>query len=184
MGRGMRLGILMGAILSGLSAIPAHAGSVKWAEGKWRLELSAFSGIHQGTRDRTGDLNVNAVAEYESPMGGRWTLGLRLQPLFYYRDELGNENVYGIGFGPSLRLYQKKVERRGWFAEISVTALLHTPQIGGNSSSLNFSSEFGVGYKFKSHWHVSGQWQHISNGSLGGRNAAANGVGIGIGFTF
>jgi hypothetical protein len=97
---------------------------------------------------------------------------------------LNDEDVYGIGFGPALRIYQEKEKRRGWFAELSVTALLHTPQIEGNSSSLNFSSDFGVGYKFKNKWHVSGHLRHISNASLGDKNAGANGVGIGIGFSF
>ena len=179
-----QLGVILGMMLLGLSAVPAHAGSIKWDEGKWRLELSALSGIHQGTRDRSGDLNLNAVAEYESPMGDRWALGLRLQPLFYYLDDIDDVDSFGIGFGPALRLYQKKEERRGWFTEISVTALIHSPQIHGNSSSINFSNELGVGYKFKNKWHVSGKWRHISNGSLGDKNAAANGVGFGIGFTF
>jgi hypothetical protein len=184
----------------GLLAPRAEAGfDIK--EGMWRLELNNDFGVHQGSRDRSGDYSLNGIVEYEIPTTSRTTVGLRLMPLFLYtqdeeddhrrfrhcfdgddRDE--GDTVLGGGFGLAGRVYQVKDEYRGWYGEAGVTALFHGNEIDGNNSNLNFLSSFGVGYQFKSDWHVQVHYQHISNASLGSRNSGANAIGIGVGYRF
>ncbi|MBX3178927.1 MAG: acyloxyacyl hydrolase [Candidatus Hydrogenedentes bacterium] len=169
--------------------------------GRWRLELNNDFGVHQGSRDRSGDYSLNVVAEYEVPATSRTTLGLRLLPLFVYtqdehrdrdlfqrwfgdNDHEDGDTVWGGGIGLSGRIYQVKDEYRGWFAEAGITALVHAGKFNGNNSNLNFLSNIGVGYAFKSDWHVQVHYQHISNASLGSHNSGANALGIGVGFKF
>ena len=54
----------------------------------------------------------------------------------------------------------------------------------GNSGSVNFFSEGGIGYKFKRDWHVAVKISHISNAGLAGSNAGVNTLGIAFGYTF
>lgn len=179
---------------------PASAG-LDLDAGMWRLELNNDFGVHQGSRDRSGDYSLNAVVEYEVPATSRTTLGLRLMPLFLYAQDDNRESnllerwfdddnyedgdtVFGAGVGLSARIYQVKDEYRGLFGEVSVTALGHAGEFNGNNSNLNFMTALGVGYQFKSDWHVQVHYQHISNGSLGSRNSGANTLGIGIGYRF
>jgi len=181
-------------------ALPASAG-LDIEEGKWRLELNTDFGVHQGSRDRSGDFGFNAVVEYEVPATSRTTLGLRLMPLFLYTqddtrehdflsrvfDEQRHEDggsVYGAGLGLAGRIYQIKDEYRGWYGELAFTTLVHEDTFNGNSSNLNFMTGLGVGYQFKSDWHVQFHYQHISNASLGNRNSGTNTLGLGIGYRF
>ena len=166
-----------------LSAPEASAGGLEWSEGRWRLELSGFKGIHQGSRDREDDWNINGTVEYEAPLWTHATLGIRLHPIFFYHDDRNDEEIYGVGAGPTFRLYHKE-ERRGLFFEAGLSALVHVNRFDGNGSNLNFISEFGLGYKFDNDWHVSVKWRHISNASISDDNAGSNGIGIGAGFTF
>lgn len=169
-------------------------------EGMWRLELNNDFGVHQGSRDRSGDYSFNGIVEYEVPATPRTTLGLRLMPLFVYTQDDENDHrifdrifednddtddtVWGGGFGLGGRIYSVKDEYRGWFGEIGVTALLHSNEFNGNNSNINFISAFGVGYQFKSDWHVQVHYQHISNASLGSENSGANSLGLGLGYRF
>lgn len=178
---------------------PASA-DLDFDQGKWRLELNTDFGVHQGSQDRSGDWSVNGIVEYEVPATSRITLGLRLMPLFVYEQDNNRDNnrfrgifddnrddgntVFGGGIGLGTRIYQVKDEYRGWFGEASVTALLHDNEFAANSSNLNFVSTFGVGYQFKSDWHLQVHYQHISNASLGSRNSGANTLGLGIGYRF
>ena len=54
----------------------------------------------------------------------------------------------------------------------------------GNSSNVNFLIGLGLGYKFKSNWHTVLKYEHVSNSSLGERNAGANSLGFGFGYSF
>jgi hypothetical protein len=187
------------AIGSFLLAMPAHAG-LDLEEGMWRLELNNDFGVHQGSRDRAGDYSLSGSVDYEVPATSRTTLSLRLMPLFLYtQNDDGDERrrllrrfdnqdngdtVWGAGLGIVGRIYQVKDEYRGWYGEVGATALGHNNEFAGNTSNLNFITTLGVGYQFKSDWHVQLHYQHISNASLGSRNAGANSLGVGIGYRF
>lgn len=191
------------AVLAAASVVfcsaPARA-DLNLKDGMWRVEVNNDFGVHQGSRDRSGDYSINGIVEYEIPATPRATLGLRLMPLFIYNqdeerdhrvfrrifDDKGydGDTVWGGGFGIGGRVYQVKNEYRGWFGEASVTALFHVNEFNGNNSNLNFVSGFGVGYQFKSDWHVQMHYQHISNASLGSENSGANSLGLGIGYRF
>jgi len=182
-----------------LGGEPASA-ELRLDEGMWRVELNSDFGVHQGSRDRSGDFSVNGIVEYEIPATSRATLGLRLMPLFVYnqdeekdyrvfrsvfKDEgYDGDTVWGGGVGVAGRIYQVKDEYRGWYGEASVTALVHSNEFVGNSSNLNFITGLGVGYQFKADWHVQMHYQHISNASLGSDNSGANALGLGIGYRF
>lgn len=179
---------------------PASAG-LDIDKAMWRLELNNDFGIHQGSRDRSGDYSLSAIAEYEVPATSRATLGLRLMPLFVYTQDDAREHrllrglfggekyedggtVWGGSVGIGGRLYQVKDEYRGWFLEAGVSVLLHSNEFNGNSSNINFLNQAGIGYQFKSDWHVQVHYRHISNASLTDRNSGANSLGIGIGYRF
>lgn len=180
----------------------AEAG-VKWSEGHWRLELAGYTGLDTAHNERSDDLGLVGTIEYEAPVWNRVTLSLRMQPLFFYgqkqddfrlfrrfRDsdnfnpDYDDDDVWGLGFGPALRVYQRAEERTGFFGEIAITALVHSSEFIDNDSNLNFSTELGLGYRFKSRWHIVGRWRHISNGGLGEDNSATNGLGLGFGYSF
>lgn len=186
---------------AGLVFWSAPAGAdLNFKDGMWRVEVNNDFGVHQGSRDRSGDYSINGIVEYEIPATSRVTLGLRLMPLFIYNqdeekdyrvfrrvfDDNGydGDTVWGGGFGIGGRIYQVKDEYRGWFAEAGVNALLHANEFNGNNSNLNFISGIGVGYQFKSDWHVQLHYQHISNASLGSENSGANSLGLGLGYRF
>lgn len=191
-------GIVVGGALL-LCSSSAHGG-IDLEEGMWRLELNNDFGVHQGSYDRSGDYSINGIVEYEVPATPRTTLGLRLMPLFVYTQDEDRDDrlfrrifdnkddeggtVWGGGFGLGGRIYSVKNEYRGWFGEANVTALLHTNEFHGNSSNLNFITGLGVGYQFKSDWHVQVHYQHISNASLGSENSGANSLGVGVGYRF
>jgi hypothetical protein len=153
-------------------------------EGRWRVEVSGALGYDSGKRDRQGDSVITGNIEYEWPVYARCTLGLRAYPLFVYNQDDSDPTVWGGGVGVVGRIYQKKDERRGFFVEGGVAVLGHDEHIRGNSSSINFLPEAGVGYQFKNDWHVTLQVQHISNAHLASDNAGANSVGLAVGFSF
>lgn len=184
-------------------AAPADAGDIKWAEGHWRLELAGYGGLNSDRNHRSDDFGIVGTIEHEWPLWNRATLSLRVHPLFYYNQEqddirlfrrfrnddnfnykYNDDDVWGIGFGPAIRVYQNAEERRGLFLELGISALIHDNEFIDNSSSLNFVSEVGVGYKFSNDWHVVAKLRHISNAGLGDDNSANNGWGIGVGYTF
>ncbi len=197
--RGRSLGVWGGGmvLLALLLVAPSALGELAFADGQWRLELSGMSGLHMGSRDRSGDLLVTGTVDYEFPASSRCTLGLRLMPLFFYEQDNGDSNgrwwdegagndhnVWGAGFGLTGRVYSVKDEYRGWFGEIQANVILHDEQIRGNGANLNFLTGVGVGYEFKCDWHAVVKVQHISNASLDGDNDGANVLGIGIGYRF
>lgn len=156
-----------------------------WREGHWRLETSGFAGLNQGRHGREGDFNLNVTVERELPLFAHLTVGPKFHPVFIYDESSssGDDTIFAAGLGPSIRLYAKR-EPRGLFVEGSVTFMLQTEKFEENSTIFNFLSQFGIGYKFGDHWHVSAQWRHLSNAGLGDENAGVNGVGLGFGYTF
>ncbi|MBP8131023.1 MAG: acyloxyacyl hydrolase [Candidatus Hydrogenedentes bacterium] len=170
-------------LLASLLAAATAGADVTFSEGHWRLELSGGAGIHSGSTDRQGNTLVTGSVEYEFPATARTTLGLRLLPLLIY-DQDDYATAVGGGIGLSGRLYQHAQEYRGWFGELEASAVGHDGKIRGNSASVNFLTGVGVGYKFKSNWHATLRYEHISNAGLGKNNAGANSIGLAFGYTF
>lgn len=158
--------------------------TIRWKEGVWRLEASSFTGIRSGRRSRTGDLAVNATIEYEVPAGNRSTTGIRLHPLFYYKEDLTDKDIWGVAVGPTIRVYQDKQFRRGVFGELEGSVLWQSDEFRGNKSRTNFILEVGAGYKFESDWHVTLKGRHISNAGIASSNSGVNGLGLALGYTF
>jgi len=153
-------------------------------EGRWRTEVAVSTGFHSGNRSRTGDILVKGNIEYEWPVFARCTLGLRAYPLFLYLQDEPSETLAGGGFGAIGRVYQNAGARNGWFGEAGAGMIWHTNHIEGNSATMDFLLEGGVGYQFQNNWHVTLQVSHLSNGGLSDNNAGANSVGLAVGFTF
>jgi hypothetical protein len=169
-------------------ATPAHADNPitrEFAEGRWRVEMGAATGFHSGRRDRSGDMVVKGSIEYEWPVYARGTLGLKTYPLFTYLQDEPSETLWGGGFGVAARIYQNKESRDGFYVEGGANVIFHSNHIEGNSATMDFLLEGGVGYQFpRTDWHVALQVQHISNGGLFDYNAGANSVGLAAGYTF
>ncbi len=155
-----------------------------FSEGRWRTEVGVSTGFHSGNRSRTNDLLVTGNVEYEWPIFARCTLGLRAYPLFLYKQDEPSETLWGGGVGAVGRVYQHKGERNGWFGEGGAGVIWHSNHIEGNSATMDFLLEGGVGYQFQNDWHVTLQVSHISNAGLSDNNAGANSVGLAVGFTF
>ncbi len=132
-----------------------------------------------------GDFGIVGSVEYEIPVVKRLTVGIKTYPFYYFdQDDAGEDTVFGVGVGPALRVYSKGAEHRGFFAEVSGVTLVTVGRFDGNSGSVNFLGEGGVGYKFKRDWHVAAKISHISNAGLAGSNAGVNTLGIAFGYTF
>jgi hypothetical protein len=161
---------------------------IRFKDGHWRVEASAMFGVHSGSTNREGDYVLSASIEYEMPAWKRATFGLKFIPVLLYHDDREDGDSQSVGaaaFGVTTRVYQKAESRCGFYIEGGVSVLGQTDKLEGNSSSVNFLSDFGVGYKWDgTGWHVVAKVQHISNGGLAEHNAGANAVGLGAGFTF
>ncbi len=156
-----------------------------FAEGRWRVEFGAGTGVHSGRRDRTNDVLVTGNVEYEWPIFARGTLGLRAYPLFSYIQDDPSETIQGGGIGFVTRYYRNADDRDGLYAEGGAGIIFHTNHIEGNSATMDFLLEAGVGYQFpQTDWHVALQFQHVSNGGLSDDNAGANSLGLAVGYTF
>lgn len=164
-------------------AEPAQAG-LDISEGHWRLELRGGTGIHQGSRDRTGDTFVLGGIEYEVPASRHGTLGLRLLPLMVYEQEDSSDQVLGAGLGLTGRIYQRGEIYEGLFVEIEANVLLQEDVLEGNSAHVNFLTGAGLGYQFGAHFSAALKYQHISNAGLSEHNAGANSVAVSLGFRF
>ncbi len=174
-------------VVSAFLTTPAYADNPitrGFAEGRWRTEVGVATGFHSGRRDRTSDMVVKGSVEYEWPVFARGTLGLKTYPLFTYLQDEPSETLWGGGFGLSARVYQHKDSLNGFYVEGGANVIFHTNHIEGNSATMDFLLEGGVGYQFQSDWHVALQVQHISNAGLSDNNAGANSVGLAVGYTF
>lgn len=150
-------------------------------KGRFRLELSGL-----GVIDAPGANDDNYMAtfmgEYEFPVFPHGMIGFRVCPAFVYP---GSETVYGVGGGVDMRVYQRDTTFDGFFGEIGLTPLWLTDTFNDNTSRVQFLVDLGIGYKFPdSPWSIALKGQHVSNASLGDRNASINGVGLSVGFTF
>ena len=153
-------------------------------DGRWRTEVGVSTGFHSGNRSRTGDMLVTGNVEYEWPVFARCSLGLRAYPLFLYHQNDPSDTLWGGGIGTVGRVYQNAGDRNGWFGEAGAGVIWHTNHIEGNSATMDFLLEAGVGYQFKNNWHVTLQASHLSNAGLSDNNAGANSLGLAVGFTF
>lgn len=182
------IAVLLVPVGASFLAVPARADNPitrGFAEGRWRVEFGAATGYHSGRRDRTDDVVVKGSAEYEWPIFARGTLGLRAYPLFGYIQDEPSETLWGGGIGVAMRVYQHADTLSGLYVESGLGLILHSNHIEGNSATMDFFLEGGVGYQFpRSGWHVAVQVQHISNGGLASDNAGANSVGLAVGYTF
>lgn len=157
---------------------------IRWRDGLWRTELSTLAGVRSGRRSRTGDINLNGTLEYEMPAGKRGAAGIRVHPLFLYEENRTDKTIWGGAVGITTRIYRKNHERRGLFGELDGSVLWHSNEFRGNSSRTGFLIETGVGYKFKTNWHVSAKVRHISNAGIASKNSGVNGIGLALGYTF
>ena len=175
-------------VMVGALAGAAGADTLRWEDGRWRLEFTGMGGVYSGKVDREGDWYATGSIEYEVPAFDHATFGLRFYPLFWYEedeDKRGDAGViHGAAFGVAARYYQRAETRSGWFGELGVSALVHDEEFEKNSSQVNFLNELGLGYKWEEHWHVAVKWEHISNAGIGSRNSGVNGVGLAFGYTF
>jgi lipid A 3-O-deacylase PagL len=175
-------GALVGALaILLLTMTPADAGWLKYEEGRWRVETSGAVGFS----DADDDFYSSVAVEYEMPTAWRASLGLRVYPMFLYSQDEPSDTIYGAMVGVRSRFYHHQETQDGMFLEFGPTVLFTTDKLEGNSSSVNFLSELGVGYKFRTNpWHVGVKVQHISNAGLGSDNSNHNGVALAVGYTF
>jgi hypothetical protein len=156
---------------------------INWEEGFWRLEISGWTGIDSGRRDRTNDNSVTISGERELIATKRITLGPKFFAFSYNENGAGDHRFGGAGFGIAFRFYTN-AEQRGFFFEISESLALHTATFAGNDSHFNFMSDGGVGYEGRRHWHGSLRVRHFSHAGLNGDNSGANNLGIAFGKRF
>ena len=89
----------------------------RFEDGRWRIEGMGSIALDTGRADRDGDFYFTGNVEYEWPVLARMTLGLRFYPLFLYHEKRGadgdSNNIFGVGFGVTSRIYQNAEERDG-----------------------------------------------------------------------
>lgn len=184
----VRICLVLLAALSVLNPLQSYAeedGGIAWSEGRLRLELVGYTAFHSGRRSRTGDYGFQGSIEYEIPATRHLAFGPKFSPLFLHdQADSGEDTVFAWALGPQFRWYFKRDEFRGLFFEIGGALLFQAGRLDGNSGSINFIEEFGVGYKFKRPWHAVAKIRHISNAGFADRNAGVNTVAVGFGYTF
>jgi hypothetical protein len=150
---------------------------------RWRFELTTSTGFHSGTHSRDGDLGLRTNVDYEIPIVEHLTIAPRIIPLFLYHQNHDNDDVWAGGVGVVFRGYSNGKEQRGFFGELGGHVIAQAGKFDGNSGTFNFIDEFGVGYQFKSGWHVTGKVNHISNLGFAEDNASVNHYGLGFGYS-
>ncbi len=158
-------------------------------QGHWRFESLGGIGLSSSDEsDRKGDYYFASSIGYEWPVyGSRREVGLRGYPVLLYdqdRNDKGrNDTVYAAAFGPVIRWYES-TNHKGGYLEIGVSLMWNSHLFRSNSARWNALTEFGVGYKFDSDWHVALKLQHISNGQTRPTNKGVNAVALCFGFAF
>lgn len=180
-------------LLSLLTPAQAEANSVtdffgdikdlNWEDGRLRIEGQGWTGTRSGRRSRRDDWSVVGTIEKEFALYHQLTVGVRAIPLFYYDEDDTGVEIWAAGGGVSLRWYKDEA-MDGWFVEFYESLLAQSDKFEGNTGSLNFMSEVGIGYEFNSNWHISAKWRHLSNAGLAERNSGVNGFGFGVGYSF
>lgn len=160
---------------------------LSWEDGRLRIEGQGWAGMRSGRRSRTGDIGIAGVIEKDFPLSQNLSVGIRLIPLFYveeddHGDYEGND-IWGGGFGFTTRYYFEEVHN-GWFVEAAESVIGQSDKFNGNSGSVNFMIELGIGYEFDSNWSITAKWRHLSNAGLATDNAGVNALGVGVGFSF
>ena len=180
--------LVSAAVVAGTVSViapAACANDYSWKDGRWRLELTGTTAFYSGNRSRTGDIGIQGSVEYEVPLVKHLTFGIKAYPLYFYdQNDRGEDTVFGVGVGPAFRVYSNGAEHRGFFVEVSGVTLATVGRFDGNSGTMNFFSEGGIGYKFKRDWHVAAKISHISNAGLAGSNSGVNNLGLAFGYTF
>ena len=156
---------------------------LRFEDAMWRVEITGAAGLHTNKRNRKDDWMGTITVEYEVPVTGRLTAGLRLLPLLVY-EQHKDKTVFAAGVGTVLRFYVLKNEYRGFYAEAEAHPMGNYPRIRGNSSHFNFLTGVGVGYKCKKNFHSSLKFEHISNANIGRRNEGTNMLSLGVGYSF
>ncbi|MBN2307685.1 MAG: acyloxyacyl hydrolase, partial [Candidatus Hydrogenedentes bacterium] len=106
-------------------------------------------------------------------------------PLFVYDQHEPDETLWGGGVGLATRIYRNTETFDGFFAEAGAGLIGHDGKLEGNSASIDFLLEAGVGYRFPdTDWHVALKFNHLSNGGLASSNGGTNGFGLGFGYRF
>jgi len=173
--------VLVAATLAGF-AHTAHAGGLHLKDGHWRIEVQGLLGTNVGNGEHAGDVGFVTELEYETPFAQRWTFAFKAIPALYYNQEkTSDDNIGGVGFGIGLRIYQRADERTGFFGEIGSGPVFHFNQFEGNGSNINFYTQFGVGYKFRSGWHVAAKYVHLSNAGTDNDNDGVNNIVLAFG---
>lgn len=177
------------ALFTGLCVLSpeADAGGLSMKDGRWRIEIQGMVGTNIGKGDHSDDVYSVLEIEYEMPFAQRWAFGIKAIPAFVMDQNSpqdGDSTIFGAGLGAGFRVYQHKESRHGLFFEAGTVVLLHNPKFEDNGGSVNFFNEFGLGYKWRSDWHVTAKWEHISNASTHDENAGVNAWGVAIGRTF
>ncbi len=171
------------AFLGGMPRAYAGEDGSRISRGRWRLELTAATGIKGLKSTRDGSRYATVSIEYEIPVHKRLAIGLRLYPALFYRED-GIHTLYAGGFGLTTRLYRKR-NLSGLFAEIGGAVLVQSDRFPENSSNINFLSEFGLGYQFSVvPWHLGVKVQHTSNAGLGTSNSGVNALAVAVGYKF
>lgn len=162
---------------------------LQWEDGRNRIEIQGWTGSRSGRRSRSDDISIVGSIEREFRLNHKLTVGARVIPLFYYRadsnvqDNFPDTDIWGAGFGVTFRYYFKEAQD-GFFLETAESVIGQSEEFSGNSASMNFMIELGVGYEFDNNWHVSGRWRHLSNAGLAEHNAGVNAFGLGVGLSF
>lgn len=150
---------------------------------RWRFELTTTTGFHSGTHSRDGDIGLRTNVDYEIPIVEHLTIAPRIIPLFYYAQNHDHDDVWAGGAGVVFRGYSNGKEQRGFFGELGGHLIAQVGKFDGNSGTFNFIDELGVGYQFKSGWHVTGKVNHISNLGFAEDNGSVNHYGLGFGYS-
>ena len=167
-----------------MGASVAH-GEMQFRQGWWKAELTGGLGVNATSHsDRTGDVLVTGVAEYEFPAASHFTMGLRFVPLFLYEQDGEDDLVWGGGLGLAVRLYLLAREYRGLYTELESHGIVHENKIMNNSSNFNFLIAGGLGYRFRTGWHGAVKFEHISNAGLGKKNSGTDTISLAVGATF
>ena len=171
-------------LLLSVWAFPAAAAGkekVEKPDTHLRLEISGYRAF---TGDKAnGDYYISGAVELEIPVVNHASLGLRLLPLFLYPDKEDHADIYGIAAGIGGRLYTG-ADNTGVFLEAGASALWSMDKLKLHDSTVGFLGDCGLGYQFRSGWHLSVKAQHISDTGMGDLTGGTNGVGVATGFSF
>ena len=152
---------------------------------KLKLRFELGSSLRVGhDEDKVDGTMVTSIFDIGKELSPRTNLSLRLLPVFGYIQEGNIEDVIGFGVGGVLRIYFKKTQDKGFFAEIHEVICVHENKFLGNDSNVNFYSSAGIGYQFCANWDLLLRFGHISNADIKNENEGVNLLGLGIGYTF